>query len=286
MPRDKVCGGFLSPGAVDCLARLDLVDAAREAGAQTVDSARVCAPTGEIRFELPQAGLGISRRTLDAIVADGAPVERGTVRTVTPTAKGFQLDVDGATVSARVVIDGAGKLSRFTPHTYEPEFGAQFYDDSFAEKGTLAFWFFRDGYGGAVSVERNRTNCCFLIRRNAIERYRSKAGCLVTGPLAYTTKASPWIAIGDAAGMIDPFCGEGMRHALDTAITAANTVVRGLARGWGYDDMRRAYIAERNKRWAVKRSMARLLREAARKPRLFGSAFGYAPRWFIEQLWA
>jgi flavin-dependent dehydrogenase len=286
MPRDKVCGGFLSPGAVACLDQIGFLDAVYQAGAKRVQTARVSAPTGEARFSLPQPGLGISRKTLDAIVAAHAPVERGAVRDIMPLSEGFRLDVDGAPIHARVVVDAAGKLSRFTPRRSEPEFGAQFYDDAFAEEGVVSFWFFEEGYGGAVDVEDNRVNCCFLIRKSALERYRSKPGCLVAGPLAYATTASPWIAIGDAAGMIDPFCGEGMRHALDTAITAARAVADGFHRGWGYSEIRQSYLADRNRRWATKRRLSQLLRQAARRPALFGRAFALAPGWFIERVWA
>src|SRR3989442_7334128 len=39
-PRAKVCGGFVSPGAVECIARLGLLDSARQAGAVEGRAAR------------------------------------------------------------------------------------------------------------------------------------------------------------------------------------------------------------------------------------------------------
>jgi flavin-dependent dehydrogenase len=290
MPREKVCGGFLSPGAVKSLDRLGLLGAVRAAGARVAHRARVSAPAGEVRFDLPQSGLGISRRTLDAVVANGAPIERGNVTEVRTVSNGFELDVEGSVIRSRVVIDAAGKLSRFTPHAAEAEFGVQFYDDGFAEEGTLSFWFFNDGYGGAVNVEGDQTNCCFLIRKSALDRYRSKPRCHVTGPLAYRATNSPWIAIGDAAGMIDPFCGEGMRHALDSARIAADAVARGLRDGRPYEDIRNSYRTDWRSRWSGKRALARCLRFAARHPEPFRRVLGVQNPWIfqrsIERLWA
>ena len=40
----------------------------------------------------------------------------------------------------------------------------------------MDFWFFADGYGGTVGIEANRSNSCFLIRRDALPRYVGKAG--------------------------------------------------------------------------------------------------------------
>src|SRR5437868_7106031 len=45
-PREKVCGGFLSPGAVDILEEMNLLDTLRSAGAEVVRSARVRTASG------------------------------------------------------------------------------------------------------------------------------------------------------------------------------------------------------------------------------------------------
>src|SRR5713226_2536449 len=60
-PRAKVCGGFLSPGAVDCVERLGLLDEVRKAGAVDVRSARVRVGSVEVEIPFERPGLGISR---------------------------------------------------------------------------------------------------------------------------------------------------------------------------------------------------------------------------------
>src|SRR5262249_49322823 len=160
--------------------------------------------------------LGISRSALDHIIALAAPVQEETiVENAAENDDGFIVTTNREKVRARVVVDAAGKLSRFTTREAAPEFGVQYLEDGTRGSGR-DFWFFKDGYGGAVTVEGDRSNFCFLINKEAIAQYLSKPGRLVTGPLAYNRTGGAAIAIGDAAGMIDPFCGEGIHHALDS----------------------------------------------------------------------
>lgn len=286
-PREKVCGGFLSPGAVEILDELDLLDKVRAAGAVDVRSARL--RSGGMEFEIPfrRGGLGISRRTLDAELGDHSAVEQGNVLSAERQSDGrFRICMNnGSEISARVLIDAAGKLGRFTEMHASPQFGVQFYE---AEScgDVMDFWFFSDGYGGTVGIEGNRSNSCFLIRRDALPRYLGKPNCLVTGPVAYRRGRSEFMAIGDAAGMIDPFCGEGMHHALDTGVIAADSVIRGLERSWSYGEMRRDYERERNRRWSRKRALARVARFALQSSRLRGVGLKMNLEWFVEKFWA
>jgi flavin-dependent dehydrogenase len=283
-PREKVCGGFLSPGAVDLLGDLEVLGAVRDAGAVEVRSAHVRFADVDERFELPRPGLGISRRALDAILANHEGVRRATIRDVRRTGDGFHLQLDEGDASARVVVDAAGKLSRFTKRAAVDQFGIQFYEPGSCGN-VLDFWFFRDGYGGAVTVEGGRSNACFLVYKDALPRYLSKAGCLVTGPVAYDRRESEFIAIGDAAGMIDPFCGEGMRHALDTGRLAARAVADGMAGGKSYEEMRARYERERAERWKGKRRLGGIVRKLLRHPRIASAGFGWRPEWFLRSLW-
>ena len=97
----------------------------------------------------------------------------------------------------------------------------------------LNFQFSENGYGGGVSIEGGQSNFCFLVKKDALKGYLGDRRCLVTGPLAYDRLPGHFIAIGDAGGMVDPFCGEGMRHALETGILAARVVAAGLVAAGG-----------------------------------------------------
>jgi len=285
-PREKVCGGFLSPGAVDLLDELRVLDRLRAVGAVPVRCSRVRMKEREVVVDLPRPGLGISRKALDAVVADHPAVQQGTVRGVQREGSAFRVQLDVGEISARVVIDATGKLSRFTPRRTAPQFGVQFYEAE-SRADVLDFWFLADGYGGKVSVEGGRSNACFLINKDARAlRDLVKPNTLVTGPMSYDRLPSNYIAIGDARGMVDPFCGEGMRHALDTGIRAATHVAHGLAHGLHYEHMRANFEAEAAQRWNRKRMLGRLVRSALTYPRLMSAGFRFKPEFWFRKLWA
>ena len=285
-PRGKVCGGFLSPGAVACLDVLGILNDVRVAGAINVDHARIRTEDHEFEIPFPQPGLGISRNALDAILANDSAIEQGVaVRNIRQHDTGFEVDTSAGPVKAAVLIDAAGKLSRFTARNTTPEFGVQYFE--LEPRGSaLDFWFFKDGYGGAVTVEGGQSNFCFLIKKDALPQYLSKPNRLVTGPIAYDRVPGNVIAIGDAAGMIDPFCGEGMHHALDSGITAARIVAGGIRDRLAYDRIRRNYEAEWARRWSRKRWIGKSMRSGVSRPKLVRLAVGFNPGWFLERLWA
>jgi flavin-dependent dehydrogenase len=207
------------------------------------------------------------------------------VRDIRKSDSGFDVETSAGRVKAAVLIDAAGKLSRFTTRKTAPEFGVQYFEPE-PRGSALDFWFFKDGYGGAVTVEGGQSNFCFLIKKDALSRYLSKPNRLVTGPITYDRVPGDVIAIGDAAGMIDPFCGEGMHHALDSGITAARIVARGLRDGLPYDHIRQMYEAEWSRRWSHKRWIGKSMRWGVSRPKLVRLAVGFNPDWFLGRLWA
>jgi flavin-dependent dehydrogenase len=277
-PRPKVCGGFLSHGAVEAVRRVGLLKEVLNAGGVEIRSARVRAVTTVVDIPFDRPGLGISRNALDDIFARGARVRQGCmVREVERCDDGFC--VDGLRCS--VVIDAAGKLSRFTKRTTTEEFGVQ-YMEAPARGAVLNFWFFDDGYGGSVSVEGGRSNSCFLVKKSAVTRFAGRADCLVTGPLAYDKLPGGFIAIGDAAGMVDPFCGEGIRHAIETGILAAQIVAAGIRRHAAYEEMRWEYQSRWERRWMLRRAAGAGIRRLLKHADL---GLRVAPPWLINRLW-
>ena len=281
-PRRKVCGGFLSPGAVRALAHLDVLSEVLGAGAVYVRSAKVSAHSVDVEIVFESPGLGISRDALDEIVARGARVQQGhMVREVRRYKAGFI--VDG--IYCSVVIDASGKLSRFTKRFQAEEFGIQ-YAEPRAQGAVLDFRFFADGYGGGVSVEGGRSNWCFLVTKHGLRKYLDRQDCLITGPLAYERLPGDFIAIGDATGMVDPFCGEGMRHALESGISAAGVVAAGIRRRASYEEIKWQYESAWERQWALKRVLSGLLREKLLPhPLLFSSFIRRMPAWVLNRFW-
>ena len=287
-PRDKVCGGFVSPGGVKCLDRLGVLDRVRAAGAVKVKSARIRAGSRDVHIPFERPGLGISRGALDAIVADHAAVRTGChVHRVRREGDAFVVETGDGDIRCAVVIDAAGKLSRFTPRTSitEEQFGTQHFEPG--DRGdALEFSFSVGVYGGAVSVEGGRSNFSFLINKNKLPGHLGRPGQLVTGPVAYQRVASGYIAIGDAAGMVDPFCGEGMRHALDSGMTAAGMVARGIAARKSYEEVRWDCEREWLRRWERKRLVTGGLRRLMEYPAILAAGLPVAARSVLRELWA
>jgi flavin-dependent dehydrogenase len=255
-PRRKVCVGFISPAGVNSLEQFGLLDALMAVGAVPVHAAQIRAGGAETTVRLrPPGGLGVSRSALDTLMASRPQILQGhAVMEVTRRDGRFILTGESFEASCRIVIDAAGKLSRFSRRRASSHFGVQ-YEDAAPRGSVLDFWFFEDGYGGAVAVEGGRSNFCLLVRKERLASWLERPDCLVTGPLAYEKASTGYITIGDAAGMVDPFCGEGIRHALDTGVVAARIIARGMRDGKSYDEIRSEYGLEWERRWARRRAL-------------------------------
>ncbi len=295
-PREKVCGEFLSPGAVRALDRIGLLEDVLDAGAVRVDRGRLRAGGRTIEIPFPAPALGFSRERLDALLAGSVGVEVGcSVESVWPDRGGFVTNVsdgpgDRFEVFSKVVVDAAGKLSRFTRRLPTSRFGVQYHEEG--DNGSvLDFEFFDGGYGGSVSVEGGRRNSCFLVDRDQLERFRRKRGCVVTGRVAYRRVDGKYLAIGDAGGMMDPFCGEGMRQALESGLVAAGVIGDGVHNRRDYDDTRQRYDAAWRSAWSRKRALASTLRSMLDSAALSKGAFALGARFpnlasaLLRELW-
>jgi len=293
-PRDKVCGAFLSPSALQYLEELGLIDDVKNAGAMPMSCARVRGFGSDFTIPFERMAMGLSRRRLDALVAKCAGVHEGiAVRSVEDHGSCFIVGLpDGNDVSSRIVVDAAGKLSRFTARVAVEEFGIQCEDEE-SPVDRLDFWFFDDGYGGTCPVEGNRTNSCYLVKKSALRHWLDKRpDWLVTGRLAYERPPGAYISAGDAAGMMDPFCGDGMAHALASGLMAGRVIAHGLDRGWDYQRIRRTYDDQLTRQWRRKRMLSKVLRRAIQKRQIAPYLFRLAqsapilPTAFLRRVWA
>ncbi|GAB4323153.1 MAG: NAD(P)/FAD-dependent oxidoreductase [Candidatus Sumerlaeia bacterium] len=97
-PRDKVCGEFLSGESLRLLAELGCLEQVEAAGPARISRWRFTAPSGAVlERRLPRVSLGISRRTLDAILF------RHAARSGADTLEGVE--------ARRVVVTSAGRAA-------------------------------------------------------------------------------------------------------------------------------------------------------------------------------
>jgi flavin-dependent dehydrogenase len=95
-----------------------------------------------------------------------------------------------------------------------------------------------------------------------------------------------FIAIGDAAGMVDPFCGEGMRHALETGMLAARVVASGIRSRADYRNMKSEYESVYQWRWAARKALGAMIRRLVWHHRVFASALRATPMWLLNRMWS
>jgi flavin-dependent dehydrogenase len=268
-PRWKVCGSCLNPRALAALAAAGLGGLPADCGAVPLPALRVGFRGRSAG--LPLAGwVALSRERFDAALIDAA-VRAGAAFLPGTTARLGPVEGDArlvrlrqgdreATASARLVLAadglggqtlagaavaagsrvGAGVVAADGPEFYGP--GTVFMAGSAA------------GYVGLVRLEDGRLNIAAAFDAAALksahapgvaaERVLAEAGWPVPAGLA----GLPWrgtpaltragrpagervLAVGDAAGYVEPFTGEGMAWALASALAVVPLALR-AARGW------------------------------------------------------
>ena len=192
MPRDKLCGEFLSYESHPILAESGAWDAIRERGAP-IDRALVVARSGaEVRTTLEHEALGISRLALDVALRDAARargalyVERAEVRAVDQDRGGVTLAVrrGGAesTLRARLVVGAWGRRARLDRSLERPFVSARhpwvgmkrhhLIEDARTREElerAVELHAFDGGYCGINLVDGGIANVCALIERRALD---------------------------------------------------------------------------------------------------------------------
>lgn len=265
-PVDKVCGGCLHPAAVRALIEIGLEDLLVDQEAVPVGAAELRMGPGRVaEVALPAGGLALTRRSLDgalrlAAVASGAELRAGQLaRVAAVEADCIRLLVGAELVDVRVVVlarglaparDGEpGPRTRPDPRS-RVGFGAVAETHGLAA-GRVIMSSAPSGYVGMVGAERGRLILAAAVDPRAIrgrppavliEQLLREAGTPVpvdlstlswrgTPPItcAAPSAASRRIfAIGDAAGYVEPFTGEGMAWAIQTAREVAPLVLQAV----------------------------------------------------------
>jgi len=163
---------------------------------------------------------------------------------------------------------------------------------------TCEIYSYRGGYGGLSQIENGLSNLCFIASAKDVRRCHSDPEAVVRKIVsknrraAYTlagaavctewlsvsldgfgcSNAVPFsglLAVGDAAGFIDPFTGSGMLMAFETAELAAAAILPNLLslqQSGDFNALAKAYQASYESRFRSRLRMAGLLRRAAFVP--------------------
>jgi len=243
-PRDKVCGGCIGPLAMRALRDAGLGELPEQCGGTRVRQFEWSARGKSVRVPLG-GGVVLSRGAFDAALLDAARDAGVEVRlgvTATPGSIEAPLTIMatglGGGVVARDSLLGAGVVLDAAPDGYEP--------------GTIHMAHGKGGYVGAAVAESGRLVVGAALAADtaqthgiaaAVARILAQAGRPPL-PANATWKGTPLLTravrpayedrvlfLGDAAGYVEPFTGEGMGWAMH----AARLLAPLAAEGWQPD---------------------------------------------------
>ncbi len=268
-PRRKVCGEYLGMGAVAALDTLGLGEAVRALGSP-LRGIRIISGGARAELAFSRPAIGLARATLDNLILEaalgaGAQLINGRVEDMLSRgvavrdASGERVNVTGRFV---VGADGAGsivarKLGLSLPTPARPRFAVgghfrgiestngcvEMYCDG---KTYLAINPLGDGIANVMAVApKDRLETWSRVMEFAAE---ARSGPRVAvGPLAHNVRrtiAPGTILVGDAAGFLSPFTGQGVFLALRSAERASSALIRAFANANEENDALAAYDCE------------------------------------------
>ncbi len=209
-PHDKMCGEFLSPECAGLLARLGMRQRIEQLSPVTITHTRLTAPDGTLwEAPLPGRAIGLSRRALDAALAERAEeagvqvCQAATVRSVKGNfSDEFALETAGrgGTVEplrARTVIAAHGKrgsLDRAFRRQFltqkQPFVAVKAHFHGPSIPGRVELHAFPGGYCGLSEIEGDARVVCFLAEERVFQsRVGSSGG--VDGFVAWMVSQNP-----------------------------------------------------------------------------------------------
>jgi geranylgeranyl reductase family protein len=294
-PRQKVCGEFVSP---ESLALLDgLLGDRKLISHAPVDSARIFVDGKCLRLPVVPAAQSIPRFELDARLFESAQRAGAVVREDTAIQKvrredqGFIVEASTGTFTAKAVVNATGrwsKLTQFEVAGRQKWLGLKAHFSESLPPSSVDLYFFPGGYCGVTPVDSSTVNACAMVRADVARsleelfnkepelQCRSRSWqplfpAVTTSPLYFrepATESDGMLLVGDSAGFIDPFAGDGISLALQSGTLAAEALAPFLCGKCSLEYTHAQY------REAYKKRFAPAFRNAAR----MRSAFD-APKW-------
>ena len=302
-PREKVCGCCLNGAALGALRRIGLGDLPSQLGAMPLNRVRLAAGGRTATLRVPSgvslSRRAFDPALIEEAVAAGATfqpdtvVKRTAVGWVTRSASDSSDSLRESAVRCRVVIaaDGLnGQLTASAEVRSGSRIGAGVVADDAPDDyqtGTIFMATGRGGYVGLVRLEDNRLDVAAAFDAAFVRSVGGPGPAAVRvlvdagmppvpgladlgwrGTPALTRaprrRAGPgWFAVGDAAGYVEPFTGEGMAWAFASAVAVAPLAERAAREGWSpafETEWEAAYARVVRTRQGLCRATARVLR--------------------------
>ncbi|MGJ1412450.1 NAD(P)/FAD-dependent oxidoreductase [Sphingobacterium thalpophilum] len=263
-PRHKVCGEYLSNEVLPYLRSLGVdVNTLKPSQIERLKFTTQVGREGIIK--LPLGGIGLSRYCLDDFlyqnaIANGCIVNTGTVSEISFEGDEFTVTCRDKVLKSKIVLGAYGKrghidqaLSRNFIQKMSGWIAVKAHYTGCFPDDLIALHYFEGGYCGISKTEQDTINVCYLADIKTFKRYKNIAehqkyvlaennqlkyffehsSMLYDRPLTIsqisfekkTTVEKHMLMIGDTAGLIHPFCGNGMAMAIQSAKLASELIV-------------------------------------------------------------
>ena len=297
-PRQKVCGEFVSSESLGLLHGF-LQDGEFKSCPQVVSSrifldnkilALPVSPTAQCipRFDL-DAALFAAAQTAGVTAYEGVAVHEVQRDEI------FRVHTSESSYSARAIVNATGrwsKLTQFDVAGKDKWIGLKAHFTEPSPPQSVDLYFFPGGYCGVTPVGGNSVNACAMVRADAAHTLedvftkesrlceRSRAWqplfpTVITSPLYFRapeTESAGMFLVGDAAGFIDPFAGDGISLALQSGTLAAQSIVPFLRGSCSLEQAHQQYQLAYRTRFAPAFRNAARLRGALAAPKWIRSA--------------
>jgi flavin-dependent dehydrogenase len=288
LPRQRVCGEFVSAESLETLSTLLGKHPLLESS-PSISQTRLFVDDEIIIAPLAPAGASITRFDLDAALWQAAEEAGAECRQKLPVEgieSGLQFRVktrDGI-FEVDAVINGAGRWSNLNPlpslDTKRKQLGVKAHFREFAPTPSVDLYFFDGGYCGVQPVGDNVVNVCAVVKASVAKSLpevftlhpelllRSRGWKEIfppvnTSPLVFR-KPQPVLnqvfQVGDAAGFIDPFVGDGISLALRSGVMAARALIGSTDLSAALQRYERQYAAELSSPFTAASQLRKLLR--------------------------
>jgi flavin-dependent dehydrogenase len=252
-PRQKVCGEFVSAEALDTLTGLLRTSAEGTAAlrdAPSINRTRLFFGDRTVEADVSPAALSLPRYRMDALLWDAAKTTGVEVRAECEAMEiagdgGFSLHTRRDQFTAKSLIIAAGRWSRFASDRMLPAgpkwIGVKAHYRERDAPYSTDLYFFENGYCGVQPIAADLVNACAMVRSDRAKslqevfhlhpalaartrRWEATSDPVTTAPLVYRAPQpvrGNVVFVGDAAGFIDPFVGDGISIALRSGAVAA-----------------------------------------------------------------
>jgi menaquinone-9 beta-reductase len=252
-PRPKVCGEFVSAESIGILGGLLGERHPLLSQCLAIPAGRLFIGGTITHTHIEPAALSIPRYELDHALweaAAAAGVEVHASQAVLGVAGDGPFEVRTATsvYETRALINASGRWSSLFEAPRAPTgpkwIGTKGHFESDSNEHTVDLYFFKHGYCGVQPVAPGVVNVCAMVRSDVatstegvLEQHpalkkrssglRPLSEPVVTAPLIHDMPQATQgrvLQVGDAAGFIDPFLGDGISLALQTGALAVQTL--------------------------------------------------------------